>query len=150
MCLGTPSFQHTVAQCPLISTVSSAIPVWATEGASGDNTTVPEDLAAAYLVRKYLVHLAFGSIRFDWYAWGKATTFCVGTEEDDPRVLTKAGRAFGILLNWLHGASLTGASIDASDTWRIELTLAGGNHGLIVWNPDETVQFAVPPRISGP
>ena len=122
----------------------SAIPVWATEGASGDNTTVPEDLAAAYLVRKYLVHLAFGSIRFDWYAWGKATTFCVGTEEDDPRVLTKAGRAFGILLNWLHGASLTGASIDAAHTWQIELTLAGGNHGLIVWNPDETVQFAVP------
>jgi hypothetical protein len=122
----------------------SAIPLWATEGASGDNTTAPESLAAAYLVRKYLVHLAFGSIRFDWYAWGKATTFCVGTEENDPRELTEAGRAFGILLNWLHGASLTGASIDASGTWQIGLILAGGNHGLIVWNPTATVQFAIP------
>ncbi len=122
----------------------SAIPVWATEGASGDNTTVPESLAADYLVRKYLVHLALGSIRFDWYAWGKATTFCVGTEENDPRVLTEAGRAFGILLNWLRGASLTGASIDASGTWQIGLTLAGGNHGMIVWNPNKTVQFAIP------
>jgi len=122
----------------------SAIPLWATEGASGDNTTAPESLAAAYLVRKYLVHLAFGSIRFDWYAWGKATTFCVGTEENDPRELTEAGRAFGILLNWLHGASLTGASIDASGTWQIGLILAGGNHGLIVWNPAATVQFAIP------
>ncbi|MFZ0934242.1 MAG: carbohydrate binding domain-containing protein [Bryobacteraceae bacterium] len=122
----------------------SAMPVWATEGATGDNTTAPEDLAAAYLVRKYLVHLAFGSIRFDWYAWGKATTFCVGTEENDPRVLTEAGRAFGILLNWLHGAWLTSASIDTLGTWQIGLDLPGGNRGLIVWNPNTTVSFAIP------
>jgi hypothetical protein len=122
----------------------SAMPLWATEGASGDNTTAPESLAAAYLVRKYLVHLAFGSIRFDWYAWGKATTFCVGTEENDPRTLTEAGRAFGILLSWLHGASVTTASIDASGTWQIDLSTAGGNRGLIVWNPNATVQFAIP------
>jgi len=146
---------------------ASAIPLWDTEGASGDNT-VPEDLAAAYLVRKYLVDLAFGSIRFDWYAWGKATTFCVGTEENDPQVPTEAGRAFGILLNWLSEAWLTSASIDASGTWQIGLTwtgrsphvngaaidrsseLHGGvsqpgiSHGLIVWNPTATVQFAIP------
>ena len=146
---------------------ASAIPLWDTEGASGDDT-VPEDLAAAYLVRKYLVDLAFGSIRFDWYAWGKATTFCVGTEENDPRVLTEAGRSFGILLNWLHEASLTSASIDASGTWQIGLAWTGReprvagaatdpsgaqqiglsqaniSHGLIVWNPLATVQFAVP------
>jgi len=145
----------------------SAIPLWDTEAASGDDT-VPEDLAAAYFVRKYLVDLAFGSIRFDWYAWGKATTFCVGTEENDPLVLTKAGRSFGILLDWLHGASLTGASINASGTWQIELTWTGRarhfssaaidssdapqsgpsqaniSHGLIVWNPSATVQFAIP------
>jgi hypothetical protein len=124
---------------------ASAIPVWATEGASGNNATAPEDLAAAYLVRKYLIHLAFGSIRFDWYAWGKATTFCVGTEENDPRVLTEAGRAFGILLSWLRGASLTGASVDAaSGTWQIGLTLDGGTHAIIVWNPYQTVPFAIP------
>jgi len=136
----------------------SAMPLWDTEGASGD-ATVPEDLAAAYLVRKYLVDLAFGSIRYDWYAWGKATTFCVGTEENNPQVLTKAGQAFGILLNWLHGASLTGASIDSSGTWQIGLTwqrdaaltststerpTARASEGLIVWNPTTTVQFAIP------
>ena len=122
----------------------SAMPLWATEGASGDTTTAPESLAAAYLVRKYLVHLAFGSIRFDWYAWGKATTFCVGTEENDPRTLTEAGRAFGILLAWLRGASLTGASIDSFGTWQIDLTMPGGSRGLIVWNPNATVQFTIP------
>jgi polysaccharide biosynthesis protein PslG len=135
---------------------AGAIPLWDTEGASGDNT-VPEDLAAAYLVRKYLVDLAFGSIRYDWYAWGKATTFCVGTEENNPQVLTEAGRAFGILLDWLRGASLLSASIDASGTWQIGLswqsdgsvssergTRAGVSRGLIVWNPSATVQFAIP------
>ena len=136
----------------------SAMPLWDTEGASGDDT-VPEDLAAAYLVRKYLADLAFGSIRFDWYAWGKATTFCVGTEENDPQVLTKAGQAFGILLNWLRGASLTSASIDASGTWQIGLTWQpddlltsapigrsqfSGSRGLIVWNPVAPVQFVIP------
>ena len=125
----------------------SDMPMWATEGASGDNTTTPESLAAAYLVRKYLVHLAFGSVRFDWYAWGKATTFCVGTEENDPRTLTEAGRAFGILLAWLHGASLTGASIDGSKTWQIDLAMPGGSRGLIVWNPNTTVPFAIPSGI---
>jgi hypothetical protein len=136
----------------------SALPLWDTEGASGDTTTMPEELAAAYLVRKYLVDLAFGSIRYDWYAWGKATAFCVGTEENDPRVLTKAGVAFGILLNWLNGASLTGASIDASGTWQIglewlhsvplagagQVRQSGRGRGMIVWNPDAMLQFAVP------
>jgi len=121
-----------------------SMPVWATEGAAGDDTTQPEALAAAYLVRKYLVHLAFGSVRFNWYAWGKATTFCVGTEENDPRVLTEAGRAFGILLGWLKGASLTGASIDDSGTWRIDLTLADDSRGIIVWNPNNAVPFQIP------
>jgi hypothetical protein len=139
---------------------AGAIPLWDTEGASGDNT-VPEDLAAAYLVRKYLVDLAFGSIRYDWYAWGKATTFCVGTEENNPQVLTEAGRAFGILLDWLRGASLLSASIDPSGTWQIGLSWqpggsasgsqpgargapAGVSRGLIVWNPSASVPFAIP------
>jgi hypothetical protein len=132
----------------------SATPLWDTEGASGDSS-VPEDLAAAYLVRKYLVDLAFGSIRYDWYAWGKATTFCVGTEENDPRVLTEAGRAFGLLLDWLRDASLTGASIDPAGTWQIALSwLHRSAHsgdslsrGLIVWNPSTTVQFAIPSEL---
>jgi hypothetical protein len=145
---------------------AGSIPLWDSEGASGDST-VAENLAAAYLVRKYLVDLAFGSIRYDWYAWGKATTFCVGTEENDPQDLTEAGQAFGILLNWLQGASLTGASIDASGTWQISLDWPRGasltgessdprrprpagplrnsaSRGVIVWNPTTTVQFTIP------
>jgi uncharacterized protein (TIGR03437 family) len=121
----------------------SSIPLWDTEGASGDTTT-PPDLAAAYIVRKYLADLAFGSGRYDWYTWGHATSFCVGTEANDPRILTQAALAYRYLFDWLLGASLDGASIDPAGNWQIRLTLATGAKGLIIWNPAQNRQFTVP------
>jgi hypothetical protein len=72
-------------------------------------------------------------------------------------VLTEAGRAFELLLDWLRDASLTGASIDAAGTWQIALSWlhrsahAGDSlsRGLIVWNPSTTVQFALPSELQG-
>jgi uncharacterized protein (TIGR03437 family) len=125
----------------------SAMPLWDTEGASGDTTT-PSDLAAAYMVRKYLTDLAFGSGRYDWYTWGPATDFCVGTEQTDPRSLTKAGQAYRYLFDWLLGASLTQATIDSSGTWQVGLTLATGDQGLIVWNPNQNQPFTIPADIN--
>jgi hypothetical protein len=121
-----------------------SMPLWVTEGATGDDATTPDSLAAAYLVRKYLVHLAFGAAGFNWYTWGKATTFCVGTEAGNLRVPTEAASAFATLLDWLHGASVTGASIDASGTWRVDLDLARDSQGIIIWNPDASAEFALP------
>ncbi|HTQ54602.1 MAG TPA: carbohydrate binding domain-containing protein [Bryobacteraceae bacterium] len=123
-----------------------ATPLWDTEGASGDTTTPPAQ-AAAYLTRKYLTDLAYGSGRYDWYTWGRATSFCVGTEENDPRALTEAGQAYRYLFDWLAGASLTGAAIDAAGTWQISITLATGDQGMIVWNPAAAVQFPIPAAI---
>ena len=57
----------------------SSKPLWETEGASGDTTT-SSTLAPEYMVRKFLVDLAFGSGRFDWYTWGPATAFCRNRE----------------------------------------------------------------------
>jgi uncharacterized protein (TIGR03437 family) len=121
----------------------SSMPLWDTEAASGDTTT-PPDQAAAYMVRKYLVDLAFGAGRYDWYTWGHATSFCVGTEENDPRILTKAALAYRFLFDWLLGASLDGASIDPAGNWQIRLTLATGAMGLIIWNPAQNQQFTIP------
>lgn len=123
-----------------------AMPLWDTEGASGDTTTPPAQ-AAAYIVRKYLVDLAYGSGRYDWYTWGNATSFCVGTEQTDPYALTAAGQAYRYLFDWLLGATLTQAVIDQSGTWQIWLTRATGDQGIIVWNPTQTVAFAIPPAI---
>jgi uncharacterized protein (TIGR03437 family) len=122
---------------------ASSLPLWDTESASGDTTT-SADLAATYMVRKYLVALAFGSGRYDWYTWGHATPYCVGTEENDPRILTKAALAYRFMFDWLLGASLDGATIDAAGNWQIRLTLATGAKGLIVWNPTQSQQFTAP------
>ena len=121
-------------------------PLWDTEGASGDTTTPPNE-AAAYIVRKYLTDLAFGSVRYDWYTWDQATSFCVGVEQNNPRQLTAAGQAYRIMFDWLLGATLINATIDPSGTWQIWLTLATGDQGIIVWNPTQNVQFTVPASI---
>jgi uncharacterized protein (TIGR03437 family) len=124
----------------------SALPLWDTEGASGDTTTT-EDVAAAWIVRRYLVDLAYGSGRFNWYTWSKGSTFCAATEEADPRQLTKAGLAFQLLQNWLRSASLTSVNIDAAGNWQIGLNLADGSAALIVWNPAASAQFSIPGNI---
>jgi hypothetical protein len=123
-----------------------AMPLWDTEGASGDSTTPPEQ-AATYLVRKYLTDLAFGSGRYDWYTWEPATDFCVGTEGTDPRALAKAAQAYRYIYDWLLGASLTQVVIDQSGTWQIWLTLATGDAALIAWNPSQSVLLTIPAQI---
>ncbi len=120
-----------------------SLPLWETEGASGDTTT-PLSLAPAYMVRKHLVDLALGAGRYGWYTWGPATGFCVATVESDPSVLSPAGEAYRRLIDWLDGASLVNAVIDETNTWQIFLTLAGGDNGLVVWNPAGARTFTVP------
>jgi uncharacterized protein (TIGR03437 family) len=124
----------------------SALPLWDTEGASGDTTTT-EDVGAAWIVRRYLVDLAYGSVRYNWYTWSKGSTFCAATEETDPRQLTKAGLAFQLLQNWLRNASLTSVNIDGAGNWQIGLNLVGGSAALIVWNPTASTQFSIPGNI---
>jgi hypothetical protein len=68
----------------------------------------------------------------------------VGTEAGNLRVPTEAASAFATLLDWLQGASVTGASIDASGTWRVDLDLGRDSQGIIIWNPDASAEFALP------
>ena len=123
-----------------------ALPLWDTEGASGDTTTT-EDVAAAWIVRRHLADLAYGSARYNWYTWSKGSSFCAATEESDPRQLTKAGWAFQLLQDWLRDASLTGVRIDAAGNWQIGLNLADGSAAAIVWNPAASAQFSIPGNI---
>jgi len=119
------------------------MPLWITEGASGDDTT-PLDAAPKYIARRVLTELAFGSARFDWYIWDQASHWCVGTVQNDPRVPTPAGRAYGFLYGWLVGSTVTQAVIDAAGNWQIWLTRPDGNQALVVWNPAQTTQLTLP------
>ena len=121
-----------------------AKPLWDSEGASGDAAT-PLALAPAYLARKFLVDLAYGAARFDWYTWGPATPFCVATEHVNPkRTQTPAGVAFGVLQGWLVGATIGGVATDAGGTWQMALSLPGGVPAAIVWNPSRDAPTALP------
>ena len=121
----------------------SAMPLWDTEGASGDNTT-SDTVSANYVVRRYLVDLAYGSIRFDYYAWGRASKFCPAMESSDPRVLTLAAKAYRYLYGWLQRASLTQVTIDAAGNWQLWFSWPGGRTGVIVWNPTQPAQLTLP------
>ena len=64
--------------------------------------------------------------------------------ENDRRVLTPAGRAFGFLYGWLAGSTLTNALIDAAGNWQIWVTRPDGSKALVIWNPTSTTQFTLP------
>ena len=121
---------------------ASAIPLWDTEGASGTTATAVK-LAPEYLARKFLTDLAFGSWHFDWYTWGPATPFCVGTEMSNHST-SAAGKAYGYLQGWLSGATLNEATIDSATNWQVGLTLTNGDRGLVVWNPKKTATLTLP------
>jgi uncharacterized protein (TIGR03437 family) len=119
------------------------VPLWITEGGSGDDTT-PADVAPTIIPRRFLTELAFGSVRYDWYVWDPASEWCVGTVENDPRVLTPAARAYGFVYGWLAGSTLTQALIDAAGNWQVWLTRPDGSQALVIWNPSLTTQFKLP------
>ena len=127
----------------------TAKPLWDTEGGSGDTST-PADAAATYMARKYLVDLMFGASNFGWYGWGPVTPYAVGTVSDtDPRVLTPAAKAFGVVRDWLSGARMAGARVDVNDTWQLSVRLASGANGLILWNPAHSQKITIPENLRG-
>jgi len=126
----------------------AAMPLWDTEGGSGNDTTAP-DIARTYMARKYLVDLAFGASNFGWYGWGPATPYAVGTTENDPRIETPAAKAFAVVRGWLLGAALSSVRIDPAGSWRMALDLPGGKKALVLWNPDKTAHFALPKALRG-
>ncbi len=121
----------------------AAKPLWDTEGGSGDQST-PIPVATTYMVRKYLTDLAFGASNFGWYGWAPVTPFAVGTVENNTRIQTDAAKAFVVARDWLAGASVAAATIDAAQNWTITLKFADGRRGIIVWNPVRTTTWTPP------
>ncbi|MFM9937723.1 MAG: GH39 family glycosyl hydrolase [Novosphingobium sp.] len=126
----------------------TGMPLWDTEGGSGDSSTPPA-LARTYIARKYLADLASGAANFGWYGWGPATPYAVGTTEYDTRVQTPAAKAFAVVRGWLVDATVVSGRVDAAGTWRLALTLPGGGKALVLWNPDATTRFVLPASFRG-
>lgn len=119
-------------------------PLWNTESGWSDPKPFPsEDLAAGYLARAFILNWAAGVQRFYWYAWDDHVWASLQTTEKDDATLAPAGRAYGIIQNWLVGAKMTACSEDADDTWICQLK-SNESPQWIVWNPDGTRSFEIP------
>jgi hypothetical protein len=119
-------------------------PLWNTESGWSKPKPFPSDeLAAAYLARAYFLNWAMGVERLYWYGWDNHGWVSIETTEADNRTLKPAGKAYGILQQWLVGSRMVGCSADADHTWTCELNRRGAPRW-IVWNVDRTEPF-VPP-----
>ena len=139
------------AMVPLIAQVQAAMqqngagskPLWNTE--TGWHTPDPFpslSLAAAYLVRAYLLVLSSGVPRFYWYAWDNHGWVSIETTQSDSVTLTPAGSAYGIVYSWLVGAQLNGCQESANDTWTCQLQ-RGTSQEWVVWNSSGTQSIAL-------
>jgi hypothetical protein len=131
---------------------AGALPLWTTEGHTRSFAGARPADDAAILARHHLVLWSHGSENFSWYGWdvwdygvyqGNAHWVTV-TVQRDPRRKTAAGVAYGVLGDWLIGASMSALRIDGT-RWEIEIERPGGYRGLIVWHAE-----GAPHRIAVP
>jgi hypothetical protein len=119
------------------------LPLWTTEGhtRSFAGATPADD--AAILARHHLVLWTHGSENFSWYGWdvwdygeyqGNRHWVRV-TERTAPARKTAAGVAYGVLGQWLVGASVRSLQIDGT-LWQVEIERPGGYRGTIAWHAE--------------
>jgi polysaccharide biosynthesis protein PslG len=128
-------------------------PVWNTEsnyGAKGGKTVppAPADQQAANVARTYLLDAANGVRRVFWYAWDLTQpivdTFMVEADHATP---TAAGRAFGVVREWMIGTTVQDCDVDDVGTYTCTLVKSGKKQ-LVLWNTKGPVQVKVPAGMS--
>jgi len=109
-------------------------PMWDTEAGWARPAPFPsEQLGAAYLARAYIVNWASGAGRFYWYSWDAHGWVSLFTTQNDSHALTPAGKAYGVIQEWLAGAIMQQCSSDSAQTWTCSLRRSGKPFW-IVWN----------------
>jgi hypothetical protein len=140
------------AMVPLIEKVHATMadhgagdkPLWNTESGWPAPKPFPsDDLAAAYVARAYILNWAAGVQRFYWYAWDNHTWASLQTTAADSETLTPAGRAYGIIQQWLVGAKIGACNEDSHQTWTCSLT-RNDVPEWIAWNVTGDTLFSIP------
>jgi hypothetical protein len=115
--------------------------LWNTEAGWLGPTPLPADLAAGYVARAYVLNWAAGVSRFYWYAWENHHGTLIELTEKDNATLTPAGKAFGIIQQWMTGSVLNRCAASQDGMWLCDLQ-KNGIQSHIVWSPagDQTLQ----------
>ena len=133
------SVRHTMAQMG-----NGEKPIWNTEAGWFLPKPFPPGLAAAYVVREFIVNWIAGVQRLYWYAWDNHGWVSLETTQTDNRTLTTAGNAYAIAFRWLSGARVLSCKSD-SQRWICELD-RDGNRQWILWSAAERSSYHLPPE----
>ena len=112
-------------------------PLWVAEinyGANGLEPTpaISARLQAAYVVRTYVLHASSGTERVYWWRWERHQT--VNTElQDRSGDLTRAGKAYGVVKDWLVGTRARGCSVTGKGVYSCTFRARGGVVRKIYW-----------------
>jgi hypothetical protein len=110
-------------------------------GKGYNSVVLPQEGAASYLARAYLLSWASGVSRFYWYSWDHRV---MGLVDYDAKTLKSPAIAYGEIQKWLIGARMDSCANDANGTWTCVISRDGGYRGWIVWNPDGRRTFNLP------
>ena len=135
----------------LVSSVKQAMaaagisdkPLWNTEAGWFLPKPFPADLAAAYVVREFVVNWAAGVQRLYWYAWDNHGWVSLETTERDNSTLTAAGDAYAVAFRWLSGSRMISCAADAQQTWICEFE-RDRHYQRIVWSSSGQRMFSAP------
>lgn len=118
-------------------------PIWNTEAGWFLPKPFPADLAAAYVVREFVINWAAGVQRLYWYAWDNHGWVSLETTERDNRTLTPAGNAYAVASRWLSGARMLSCNTDSQQRWVCELD-RDGHHEWLLWSNSGRRPFKIP------
>jgi hypothetical protein len=117
------------------------LPIWSTEGSWGAVRNKPKttcvtdpDMQMANVGQYYISMWAAGYKRVYWYAWNDADVGNLSTEDGRP---TAAGKAYGEVMNWMVGATLTGCDTSKNQT-KCTFTRPDGSQYLALWDNTQT------------
>ena len=120
----------------------SGKPLWNTEtGWLKPSTFESDEVAASYVARSYLLAWSGGIQRFYWYAWDQGPPLAL--VDNTTHAITPAGKAYGVVQNWMVGARMNPCKQDSDGFWSCEL-IRGQVHQFVVWHPDGNKAFSVP------
>jgi hypothetical protein len=99
-----------------------------------------EDEASAFVARSYLLAWRYGLSRLYWYSWDNST---MGLTEADGATPKRPAKAYSEVADWLVGARMVSCQPGKKGIWTCQMD-RDGNSFWIVWDPDQTVRFALP------